>query len=367
MFGSQAVRTEQRARGAGGRQPVLKRSRVLVTPRDSWPRMVRTGIQMIHVDTAANGDMVFQFTHSPQYQEVQLTFLRAVSSFNPDNISAILRNSPYHIDSLLQLSEVFKMSGDTQTAADFVERALYCSECGFHPLFNVTSGSCRLDYNRYENRAFFLALFRQIVFVGQRGCWRTALEYARLLLALSPEKDPLSCLLIVDYYALRAREYDFLLRFYREWGTARQLAWLPNMALSAAFAKFMLETDAANDAADGAASSSSSSSSAAAAASAAAVGGAQDIHAESSAMLQEALIKFPAFPLILSDKTNAVLHQSVSHHPYFQVNTSEHPSEKTVRLLLVLYVERCHALWKPENVMTWLQVRFIGSRALNRG
>lgn len=39
-------------------------------------------------------------------QTVQLSFLRAVRTMDPDAISAVLRAHPYHIDSLLQLSEV---------------------------------------------------------------------------------------------------------------------------------------------------------------------------------------------------------------------------------------------------------------------
>lgn len=32
------------------------------------------------------------------------------------------------------------------------ERALHSMECAFHPLFSLTSGTCRLDYRRPENR-----------------------------------------------------------------------------------------------------------------------------------------------------------------------------------------------------------------------
>ena len=32
------------------------------------------------------------------------------------------------------------------------ERALYAMEISFHPLFNMTTGQCRLDYRRPENR-----------------------------------------------------------------------------------------------------------------------------------------------------------------------------------------------------------------------
>lgn len=32
------------------------------------------------------------------------------------------------------------------------EQALYSLECSFHPVFSLTSGTCRLDYRRPENR-----------------------------------------------------------------------------------------------------------------------------------------------------------------------------------------------------------------------
>lgn len=32
------------------------------------------------------------------------------------------------------------------------EQALYSMECTFHPVFSLTSGTCRLDYRRPENR-----------------------------------------------------------------------------------------------------------------------------------------------------------------------------------------------------------------------
>ena len=33
-----------------------------------------------------------------------------------------------------------------------IERAVYCLECNFHPLFNYTQANCRLDYSQQENR-----------------------------------------------------------------------------------------------------------------------------------------------------------------------------------------------------------------------
>lgn len=106
------------------------------------------------------GDTFFRFTHNSVYQSVQLAFLRAVRTMDPAAITHVLRSHAYHIDSLLQLSEVCKMSGDLATAGDLIDRALYALEASFHPLFKVVSGRCRLDYKVYENRAMYLAVYR---------------------------------------------------------------------------------------------------------------------------------------------------------------------------------------------------------------
>ncbi|ROI96425.1 Transcription factor 25 [Anabarilius grahami] len=81
----------------------------------------------------------------------------------------------------------------------------------------LTSGMCRLDYRRPENRAFYLVLFKHVIFLEKRGCPRTALEYCKLILSLDPENDPLCMLLLFDFLCLRCREYTTLIRLYEEW------------------------------------------------------------------------------------------------------------------------------------------------------
>lgn len=166
IFGSRVVASEntrhQRQRGGrGGRGhgQVHHRSTLLVTPKPQWPSGARTGLSMRPVESEGSGSW-FTYDHSPTYQQVQMRFLSAVESLNPDSIVAILNNHPMHIDSLLQLSDICKMGDDSAMAAELVERALYAMESNFHPCFNLASGECHLDFKRQENRAIFIALFR---------------------------------------------------------------------------------------------------------------------------------------------------------------------------------------------------------------
>lgn len=66
---------------------------------------------------------------------------------------------PYHIDSLIQLSDICRMSEDPQMASELIERALYILESAFHPSFNLASGKCRLEYKNQENRYLLVICF----------------------------------------------------------------------------------------------------------------------------------------------------------------------------------------------------------------
>ena len=56
-------------------------------------------------------------------------------------------------------------------------------------------------------------MVKYIDVLGRKGCSRTALEYCKLLFGLNPRNDTHGALLRIDYYAIRAREYEFLLSF----------------------------------------------------------------------------------------------------------------------------------------------------------
>ena len=78
---------------------------------------------------------------------------------DPNAIISLLHDNPYHIDSLLQMSDVYKMSGDHTMAGELIERALYAFEKTFHIKFNITKGTSRMDYKYFENRYEFNLTF----------------------------------------------------------------------------------------------------------------------------------------------------------------------------------------------------------------
>lgn len=325
MFGSRVVQAEQGRPRHRNRAP--QRNGRLVQPKDNWPHVGRSGITMSLVesgDRRAGGSQCFRFEHSPQYQQVQFQFLDAVQSYNPQNIANILHEHPYHMDSLIQLSEVFRMNEDAQTAVDLIERAVYTFECAFHPMFNVATGNCRLDFRRQENRAFYLLLFKHLTAVAQRACNRTALEFCKLLLSLDPDGDPLCVLLMIDFYALRSEQYSFLVRLFEEWESFRNLSQLPNFAFSVPLALFHLGKENAGSA------------------------------ERADKMLQESLLMFPGLLMPLLDKCGISPDKEVSSHSYFGPS-AQLSQTAALKQLVTLYVGRCHSCWKEPEVMLWLE------------
>ncbi|RUO96534.1 transcriptional repressor TCF25-domain-containing protein, partial [Jimgerdemannia flammicorona] len=260
---------------------------------------------------------------------------------------------PYHVDCLLQLSEVAKHSGDWQMAGEFIERAMYAFERAFHPQFNISSGSVRLSYNRAENKAFSLAIHRHIQFLTRRGCWRTAFEFNRLLLSLDPTTDPLSALLSIDFHALKAHEHAYLLRLHAEFTPAAysdhgahasdrgahagdSLSPLPSFVYSSAYARFKQESERG------------------------AAGDAENRHEESTRLLRRAVCLFPGAVVPLfekcGEKDRRVLDSAVwvaceADSPY-------------LNLLIRLFVERNFALWKEPEVISWLKSTILATLPL---
>jgi len=325
IFGSRVVANESnRHRKARGRPH--HRTCILVSPKPSWPSASRSGLSMRPVDSNQPGSW-FTLDHSPTYQAVQMRFLSAVESLNPDLIVALLNTHPMHIDSMLQLSDICKMGDDSAMAAELVERTLYALESAFHPCFNFASGQCHLDYRRQENRALFISLFRHMHFVGSRACYRTALEICKVLLTLDPSSDPLAIVLLIDFYALRSRCNKWLVDLYTAWNPSRNLSQLPNFSYSTALATFHLSQEAS-----GAEASS--------------------LLISADSLLQEALLSFPSVLLPLLDKCSIEPHKSVMACQYFLDSRSDTPALAT---LCTLYVARTYHCWKEPEILPWLE------------
>ncbi|KAJ2803704.1 Transcription factor 25, partial [Coemansia furcata] len=125
MFGSAAVKDKGRRIGAAS----LGKRLTLSHPKDNWPAMrAQAGVEMRAADSAVGqaedptGGSWFVMEHSGRFRSVQTEFLAAVMTHSADGVAAIAHNHPYHVDALLQLSEILKQTGgDFAEAGELVE------------------------------------------------------------------------------------------------------------------------------------------------------------------------------------------------------------------------------------------------------
>ena len=127
MFGSKVIQaslaeqvSQQRKRGR--HRHSITRNWTLVNPKN-WQNIGKCGLSMEYVEKV-DDVMYFNIVHNKMYQSVQFIFLDAVESYNPDNLVAILNSHPYHIDTLIQFSDVCKMAEDNQMAAELIGKAV---------------------------------------------------------------------------------------------------------------------------------------------------------------------------------------------------------------------------------------------------
>lgn len=317
IFGKKTVEGENWNRGWS---TDLKKT-WLVKPKTNWVRVNQLGLYMVLDNTIECSEDIqyFMFEHSPFYRQVQAKFIEAVESLNPDNVADIVLHVRYHVDALLQAAELCKLGEDLPVAAEITQRALYALECAFHSLFNLTTARCRLDYRKQQNRGFFITLFKHLGMVAGRACYRTSLELCKLLLSLDPENDPLAMVLSIDYYALRAKEYEWFVEFINLWDSTRNLTQLPNIAYSLALAHFHL--------------------------------GNQTIADE---LLQVALIMFPGVLLPLLNKCSIQTDDKVIHHEFF-TRKAQAATSPALEKLQALYIARSFNLWKDAGILPWLK------------
>jgi hypothetical protein len=112
-------------------------------------------------------------------------------------------------------------------SSDLLERALFTFGRAATTLFNnkLSMGKARLDFARPENREIWLAGYQYIKSLVMKGTYRTALEWAKVLLSFDPEADPYCMRFMIHHLALRASEFNWLLDLFesdliKEWEDA---------------------------------------------------------------------------------------------------------------------------------------------------
>ncbi|EAW08047.1 transcriptional repressor TCF25 family protein [Aspergillus clavatus NRRL 1] len=214
-----------------------QRKNVFMQGKDEWPRAPSGGLGMELVEKLPDGATKYQIVHNAAYTDVQRQFDICVESMDPQRMIHLLQYNPYHISTLLQVSEIAKHQGDHAVSADLLERALFNMGRSVHSSFGnrLKEGQSRLDFTHMANRELWLVGWRYIANLGMKGTWRTAYEWAKLLLSLNDD-DPYCIRLLIDHLALRGREYAHFIELCTQTRLSEDWADLPNIQCSLALA-----------------------------------------------------------------------------------------------------------------------------------
>jgi len=238
---AQALRG-QRVQGgrAGGLGSLGLRRNIFIQGKEEWPVATGGGLGMELVERHADGTVEYRYVHNRAYQDVQSQFESCVASMDPNRLVVLLQHNPYHISTLLQVSEIAKQESDHATSGDLLERALFSLGRAVHSTFakNLAEGKARLDFNRPENREFWLASWRYMQNLSMRATWRTVYEWAKLLLSLAPEQDPYAIWLVLDQYAIRSQQSLDYINISRNPTFKAVHNNLPNVQLSQGLAEY---------------------------------------------------------------------------------------------------------------------------------
>ncbi|KIX95266.1 uncharacterized protein Z520_09183 [Fonsecaea multimorphosa CBS 102226] len=218
------------------------RRNVFVQGKEEWPLATSGGLSMELVkpdfDPKDSPEKRYNIMHNNAYRETQVHFRMAVESMDPQRMVGLLSMYPYHIATLLQVSEIAKHQGDHAVSGDLVERALFSFGKSVHSSFpaSLRNGVARLPFNKPANRELYLAIWRYIRNLEMRGTWRTAFEWAKVLLQLNPLTDPYGVTLMIDQLALRGRQHAQLIALCSDEAYGQAWDFLPNIQISLALA-----------------------------------------------------------------------------------------------------------------------------------
>ncbi|BCR83742.1 transcriptional repressor TCF25 family protein [Aspergillus chevalieri] len=220
---------------------VTLRRNSLMQANDEWPRAPSGGLGMELEEKLLDGSTKYRIVHNPAYQDVQRQFDMCVESMDPQRLIHLLQYNPYHISTILQVSDIAKHQGDHAVSADLLERALFNIGRSAHSTFNnrIKEGQAKLDFKYSENRELWLVGWRYIANLGMKGTWRTAYEWAKLLLSLNAS-DPYCMRLMIDHLALRGREYAHFVELCTQTRLSKEWEQYPNIQCSLALAYLRL-------------------------------------------------------------------------------------------------------------------------------
>ncbi|CAL2029858.1 unnamed protein product [Caenorhabditis brenneri] len=211
----------------------------IVKNKPRWFPDKDCGLTMVEAERKKN-IIWFKLEHNKAYSTREEMLLTAEKNMDVGFIQELFAENPYHLNVLMLLANMSRMNDELNSAADLIERGIWYVDQHAASSFEPFNWNHRMDYLDYENRAFYLLLHRHMLNAANKRCFETALNTAKMIFKLDPANDPLAIIAIIDVYALKAKQYQWVIDVYEETKGFKQSHLLPNWPYSVALAKFFL-------------------------------------------------------------------------------------------------------------------------------
>ena len=294
---------------------------LFVEPRIGiWAPCQKLALSMNMVDEKSNS---FCYTHTSAYRATEKRFRLAIELNQTHIFNEIQADRPYHVNTLLQLSDYYNSQQDYNSEREMLEKCIYGLEAAFDSRLSLADDKLYLNYKNPENRGLFICIYRLALSLSRRACNKTAFEYCKLCFKLD-RSDPLGIWLMIDHFALLSGHYQWIVDLFgSKDDTFKQLKKLPNWNYSAALAAYRLQND------ESFTSSGSDS--------------------DAVKSMVSAIIRFPGLLILLTEALNIDVSDSEKAKLLSMDN-----SEKYLIALYKLYVERSVNCWSGDQIMPFL-------------
>eukprot|EP00366_Plasmodium_knowlesi_P002251 XP_002259748.1 hypothetical protein, conserved in Plasmodium species [Plasmodium knowlesi strain H] len=151
------------------------------------------------------------------YLEAENLFYVLLDTHDIEAMHNLLKKYPFHVDTLLVLSEYYNESNNFEVANKFTKLSLLLLQHVFHIDFHPNNlNKERYIYVNpylYDNKALFKALYMHMLSLENEACTITSLEIAKLLCKIDLQFDLCSILLRIDSLILKCNLFEFLIYF----------------------------------------------------------------------------------------------------------------------------------------------------------
>lgn len=302
LFGPDAIPRQRHTKPVPGRKAIVS------SARPSWPPLLPATLREV---TLEDGRLQGSAAYRAKDRELELV----QATMDPQAVQHFVMREPYHVGGLLLLHHILEQHGQAAEAHECVLRGIHRLECVCpRPLHAMTLPSEASTLQEQLHRLLALHL----VDLARKGCPRTAMEVAKLMLAMD-RTDPQHVLLYMDALALRSGEEEWLVE--QTWELDENCAakqCLPGMAFSEALCLYRLGRTV-----------------------------------EAASACQRAVVLFPHMvePLLHSIQSCAASWSWLKHRLF--IDTRREPNEAVTRLV-TLYVEMTASMWKQSHADDWL-------------